>query len=493
MIRQILQWMDNLSVPALRRAIVLCLFIFIWGLLTHEKYWGDGDEPHYMMIAHSLVFDRDLDVSNNYADKLNLVYDGNLEDRHVQSGRGGKLYPAHDIGLPLLASPWFWVSYTVSQTLSEKLPRGLLAKMRLNRWGLLKLFLAFGMIGVTGFLSIQVFDISLYITGNKTGCFLGTLLFIISPPILSHAYLFYTEILTAGIAVYVYKKFKIEPFLSYVPACFLGFLTGYLLLIHIRNVWISAALCGFAIWRWLDKPKEFKWLIAFFGGFLIAVAVRTGLNFYLWESLVSTPHALFQHYEKLLTLKQVVLRFFALTFDQEGGLLIYAPIYLFALAGMGTLWKHSRRVLMEIAIMFIGNYAMIVSFPIWNGHGWHGFWSPASRYLVPAIPFLVIASNIFFSKLKNLSVPAKFLIGMQCFLNLFFWQFPKLLWNDGDGRSSFLLFLNPSGALSNIFPSWNAFNFHALGISCVFFFIAWLWIASLSQDVFPTLVAGKKT
>ena len=49
------------------RKVALVLFLFAWTLTMHGKYSASGDEPHYLMMAQSIIADHDLDLANNYA------------------------------------------------------------------------------------------------------------------------------------------------------------------------------------------------------------------------------------------------------------------------------------------------------------------------------------------------------------------------------------------------------------------------------------------
>jgi len=66
-----------------------------------------GDEPHYVMIAHSLATDRDLDLGNNYARGDADAWFPDLDaGQHVVDYRGdGRLLSVHTPGLPLLLLP----------------------------------------------------------------------------------------------------------------------------------------------------------------------------------------------------------------------------------------------------------------------------------------------------------------------------------------------------------------------------------------------------
>ena len=62
-----------------RRLLRLLVALVLAGLITHGTYAGTGDEPHYLAIAHSLAFDGDLDVANNYGASEPLIAGGSLD------------------------------------------------------------------------------------------------------------------------------------------------------------------------------------------------------------------------------------------------------------------------------------------------------------------------------------------------------------------------------------------------------------------------------
>ena len=71
-----------------------------------------GDEPHYLLIATSLLRDGDLDMLNNYREKdYQPFYPYHLgdardpEDMHALYGGDGRLYSKHGVGLPLALLP----------------------------------------------------------------------------------------------------------------------------------------------------------------------------------------------------------------------------------------------------------------------------------------------------------------------------------------------------------------------------------------------------
>jgi len=70
-----------------------------------EQLGPGGDEPHYLLITHSLLYDHDLQIMNNYKQRdYQAFFQGELKP-HVSLGRHGIRYPGHPLGLPILLLP----------------------------------------------------------------------------------------------------------------------------------------------------------------------------------------------------------------------------------------------------------------------------------------------------------------------------------------------------------------------------------------------------
>jgi hypothetical protein len=60
-----------------RRVSVLvpvAFFVVVWTLTTHGKFSNSGDEPHYLMVAESLVSDGDLDIAGVVEDGFTIAF-----------------------------------------------------------------------------------------------------------------------------------------------------------------------------------------------------------------------------------------------------------------------------------------------------------------------------------------------------------------------------------------------------------------------------------
>ncbi|HYT73899.1 MAG TPA: hypothetical protein VEL79_04040, partial [Vicinamibacterales bacterium] len=67
-----------------------------------------GDEPHYLIITQSLLYDGDLKIENNHArGDYHAYFAGDLQPHSVRLGRNGAVYSIHAPGLPALVLPAF--------------------------------------------------------------------------------------------------------------------------------------------------------------------------------------------------------------------------------------------------------------------------------------------------------------------------------------------------------------------------------------------------
>jgi len=302
--------------------------------------------------------------------KSNIIQDGNLkfDHGHMRKRPSGRVYPLHDIGMPLLLGPYFAAAYGLSDRIPGLVPAWLLRKAKMNKWSLLKSFLSLLMIFMTGLLGCNIYEICHDLSQDKVKSFFWALLSVLSPPILSHSYFFFTEILSALVAVTIYKMIKIERPLSDWQITLIGFFTGCLFLIHVRNVGIIVVLVVLSLIRIAKDPNSRKWLTLFVLSFSVVMISRTILNYHMWGQWITTPHApLTPSLDLFYQHKTIAIRFLGLTFDQEHGLLLYGPIYLFSIAGFILLYQKSKDTFYEL-LLLVFLYWFILSVPILNPH-----------------------------------------------------------------------------------------------------------------------------
>jgi hypothetical protein len=415
--------------PPFRLAVLIVATL--WGLISHSTYAGSGDEPHYLAIAHSLAFDRDLDLANNYGAHEPLIADGGLKpELHVQPGRGGMLRPVHDIGLPAVFVPWVVVMRPLAEALVAHLPPSALRKARLTPSTLYRHLVSTGMILITAFLAVLFRRFAIRTGTPPRVAFWGSALVVLSPPFLIFGVLFFTEVLCAVLFTVIVLWLFVERRWATTFIVFAGMGIGFLPFVHVRTVGLAAMLAIVAVWTlWRADARRQAILLA--SVVACGVLARGALNWFLWGTLITTPHA------RLGTteggpglLSETLIRVLGLSVDQEFGLLPYFPVAVLALWGWRSFGNRNAD-LTRTLLLVSGAYLLTVVSPLTNAHGWTGGWSPPARFLVPVLPLLAIVV------IRGLSVAPRAIwapiVAIQLGLNLYFFSNPKNLWNDGDG------------------------------------------------------------
>ena len=398
------------------------------GLITHSTYAGSGDEPHYLAIAHSIAFDLDFDLSNNYGANEPLIAGGGLApENHVHVGAGGVVRPVHDVGLPLLFAPIARVLRPVAAWLAATAPESLMRRARLTPTVLYRHLISLVMIALAVWMSGVLFDMCRALGASPAVSAATTLIAVLSPPLLVHSTLFFTELPSAALALFVFRRILNADSLSSRGWAITGAAAGLLLLIHVRNAGLVFALLVLALGA--ARGAGGRAASALAAGVAALLLVRTGLNHAFWGTWLTTPHAALGHAAGLTaTVREAGTRLAGMTLDQEFGLLPYAPILILVPIGLLTMANRS----VSRAIVFAALcYLALILWPVTNVHGWTGGWSPAARFMVPIVPLLALALPASFAKTPRVVVGA--LLVLQIGIDGYMWQNPKNLWNDGDG------------------------------------------------------------
>ena len=412
-------------IVALRTIVALVLI----GFITHGTNAGTGDEPHYLAIAHSIAFDGDLDLANNYGPSEPLIAGGGLiPENHVQSGAGGVGRPIHDVGLPLLLAPVARVLRPIAAWLSVTVPESLMRRAKLTPTVLYRHFISLVMIAVACWMAGVLFETCLELGASTRAAFATTLITMLSPPLLVHSTLFFTELPSAAVALFVFRRTQ-----TALPASSRGWMVvgaaiGLLVLLHVRNAGLAVALAVLAVHASPSRDPS-RSTLALIAGLALLLVVRTGINHMFWGTWVTTPHAALGRPGGLAaTASEAAIRFAGITIDQEFGLLPYAPILILVPIGLATM--RDRRV--AAAIVFASAcYIAPILWPVTNVHGWTGGWSPAARFMVPIVPLLALMLPSALLHTPRLLVAT--LLALQIGIDAYMWQNPKNLWNDGNG------------------------------------------------------------
>ena len=412
-----------------KRILRVVVALTLLGLITHGTYAGSGDEAHYLAIAHSIAFDHDLDLANNYGAAEPLIGGGGLApEYHIHAGANGVLRPVHDVGLPLLFAPVVRIARPAAEWLSATLPGAFLRRVRVTPSVLYRHLLSAVMVMVAVWLAGMLFDAFVLLGASTRAAAASAALVMLSPPVLIFSILFFTELPAAALALFVFRRTSMTPATGVLAWTVTGAATGFLFLLHARNAGLVAAfvLLGLlAAYRQRSAPHA----AAFVAGAAALLAIRTLINHLFWGTWVTTPHAALGELRGISETASIAgVRLAGLLVDREFGLLIYAPFLLLAPLGL-VVMRH--RPIARAVMLACACYLALVLWPVTNVHGWQGGWNPAGRFMLPLVPLVALALPAAFAAVPRAALIV--LLALQIFLDGYLWQNPKNLWNDGDG------------------------------------------------------------
>ena len=277
-----------------KRILRVVVALTLLGLITHGTYAGSGDEAHYLAIAHSIAFDHDLDLANNYGAAEPLIGGGGLApEYHLHAGVNGVMRPVHDVGLPLLFAPVVRIARPAAEWLSATLPEAFLRRVRVTPSVLYRHLLSAVMVMVAVWLAGMLFDAFVLLGASTRAAAASAALVMLSPPVLIFSILFFTELPAAALALFVFRRTSMTPATSVLAWTVTGAATGFLFLL------------------------------------------RTLITHLVWGTWVTTPHAALGELRGISETASIVgVRLAGLLVDQEFGLLIYAPFLLLAPLGL---------------------------------------------------------------------------------------------------------------------------------------------------------------
>lgn len=392
----------------------IVVILFIWGLTTHGKFSNSGDEPHYLVIAESLISDGDLDLANNYEPDQRWFggADGLTPGPHARRTPSGTLGPVHDVGVPVVVAP----AYAAAAWVARRMPEPWLERMRQPR-GLFAYSLVSLTLIVLTALAVRLLLLGFLRQAPTRRAAAVALVLALSPPVLSHAFLIFPETVAFAVVCAAVWLLCLEAReLDAAKVLVIVLAVGCLPWLHRKYAPLVIGL-AFVLavrhWRWLTAQSRQR------RGTLIAAAVIPQLALYAWTYAswgnIGGPHMVEGVPFSLSWLPEGAL---GMLLDRERGLLGYAPIYLIAPACFALSFRESRWLLASIALF----YLPMASYATWDA----GF-SPAARFLVPLTPLVALAVLPALES-RVIRITAIPLLLFQAAITAMVWGYPRALW-----------------------------------------------------------------
>jgi len=401
--------------------------------LLAKVYYPTGDEPYYLLMAHSLIHDGDLELTNNFMNKDYWhYYPGELYPRHESLTKRPGLWSKHSPGVPLLIAPgyalldWRGAAYTINV--------------------------------LAALLAVNIYLLAKEVSGRRLVALFVWAALCLTNPLASYASLIFPATPAALLTVYAYRQIASRqwplaearwPRLSAaLGIAFLPWLNPQLLpiafgLFLYGTLRLRGDLHGFP-----EKGLVQPHLAALLGPWLLPLVISgslfLGYYYFLYESFLPNWH----DHAGSADLPQTLVALVGTFFDRQWGLLIYSPSLILSFIGLAVMVQKNRRQLAWLAAISLPYFLLIT-----NYRHWWGEWCPPGRYLVPLVALLTIPMAYAVPALncrRFLAIYGPLVIFSALVMRAFIIN-PRLMYNHPDGQSSLFLWLAQQGG-PNLLP-----------------------------------------
>ncbi len=325
-----------------------------------------GDEPHYLVIAHSIAAGHDLDLRDDYPVVAPLAPGLTPLHHAVVMRDDGRLRPIQGVGLGVILAPAWWLSSGPASALT---------------WArLIMILVAALVVGETHWLARDLARRRPLAAVAASGAMIAAL------PFVGYSNQVYPEIPAASLALAALIAFRRRG--TVAGGIVIGTAAGLLLWLSPRYAPLAAGLLGWQLYRLtrIGGPAPTRRL---------AVVLATSVPIALLGILLASWY---QHAFGTLSLQAiyraadipighsaivVYQRSAGELLDPVGGLLPYAPVLLLGVAGLGALARARRAataMLGVVGIVYLVGFATA---------GFRGYALPG-RMTIVAIPMLAL-------------------------------------------------------------------------------------------------------
>ena len=411
-----------------------------------------GDEPHYLIIAHSLLSDGDLRIENNHerSDFLSF-YGGVLPMHYLQRGREGVIYSVHSPGLPAVLLPFYATG---------------------GAWGAM-----LAMALMTALAALAVFDVSRRVGGRGAALFACGAVTLTVPFVLQ-GWLIFPEMPAALLMASTVLWLWTPPPERDRVWVWRGLALSLLPWLHIKfSLLLAGAVASLVVHLW---PRRRAVALL-----LTPVAVSGGLwllSFYVMYGSFD-PTVIYGFAPPADVSATFIPRgILGLFFDQEFGMLLYSPVYLMVVPGLAILVRRRETRWTTLALVAITALFLLgtARYYMW----WGGASGPA-RFLVPVLPLAAPSIAVAFERMgTSWRVAAGALLATSLLVVGILVYEPDLglMFDDGDGSSRLVERFQGGVALTAVLPSfmppgWSTAQLPALAIWIVSALVATAGVA----------------
>ena len=418
-----LEAMTRLRLPGPRAVFMtsMILFLLLGGYVKYHQGVG-GDEPHYLVIAHSLLADGDLQIENNHeAGHYSPFWGGPLPPHFLRRGVDNVMYSVHAPGLPALLVPFYGAA---------------------GQWGAMA-FVVF----LASLAAAAIFGLADRLTNRRVALFTW-LAVVVTVPFAPHAWLIFPEmpaaLTMAWVAAWLFGPLPHRA----APWLWRGAVVGFLPWLHMKYSFLLAGAAACLLTRLVSlRPIAHS-------AALLAPMALSGVLCVMYGT--PNPTVVYGYGAGAgLDLSNIPRGVMGLLFDQEFGLLLYSPIYVLAAVGCWLMVRRrdTRWPTIGLAATALGFMATVVPYYMW----WGG-WSVPARFLVPVLP---VAAPMIAVALDRCRGPgsrgvagALLLASIGSFALVTYEPQRRLLFNDRDGTGRLVEAMQGGTDLTVLLPSF---------------------------------------
>ncbi|HVS03104.1 MAG TPA: hypothetical protein VMT16_10080 [Thermoanaerobaculia bacterium] len=318
----------------------------------------DGDEPYYLLVAHSLAYDGDARLGDDYAAGESLRFMPRALEPQLGDpvGPDGETYSRHNVLLPLVLA----LPYRLAGASGAYLV----------------------MAALTALLAWWTLRLARHYAARSPGeVLLAWGLFALAPPLLLYSHQVWVEV-PAALLVVVALDAMLDAgggrrrWWTALAAIAL------LPLLKLRFAALAAPL---ALLAWWYGGSRRRLLAAAAAGVALLVGGILLFNHQLYGNALKT-YSLHDLAPQDRGLQDYLLGASGLLFDAAFGLVPTAPIWLLVVPALALLAARRHRLLAHLAVG-VGPYMLLVA----SRREWYGGWSPPFRYGLVALPLLALA------------------------------------------------------------------------------------------------------
>jgi hypothetical protein len=401
-----------------------------------------GDEPHYLILAQSILYDGDLQIENNHArGDFAPYFQGNLRPDYLVRGKNGAIYSIHAPGLSAIVAPAYAIGgYRATVVL-------------------LLLVAAAGI--------ALVWKLAFDLTGRIEAAWFAAASIAAATPIAFHTFTIYPDgpgaVLTLT-GAWALMRLRTSSRTGIPPdaagaldashlAWFLhGVGLGLLPWIHTRFAILAGLLGVFVLLR-MARTREGVTRAAAFLAFPVVAAIAWFAYFWIIYGTPNPDAPYGDFFRTQASWSFVTGGLAGVLFDQQFGMVIYAPVFLVALAGWAQLLKHERRLAVELAVLTIPYMIATTHLRMW----WGG-WSAPARFSVAVLWLATFPVAAAWARSRSRAARGTalgaLLVSAFTTVGLAFVDGGRMAYNVRDGYSLWLQWLSPLGDLPLGFPSF---------------------------------------